>query len=121
MPSPLSTSKSLAACETRAGTERRVTSISDEGKDNQHVKHSEAGTAKIKAEGWHNPTSALKTVDERRKLRGLVARQQTSLKELQVQINSTDSQIHELEEKQKVRQTDQEAQHKVEKAEQLEF
>ncbi|CAB1329759.1 unnamed protein product [Coregonus sp. 'balchen'] len=113
----------ISCCMGDQGRDREKSNISDEGKDNQHVKkHPEAGTAKINAEGCQNPTSALKMVDEKRRLRGLVARQQTNLKELQVQINSTNSQIHELEEQQKARQTDQEAQQKViEEAEQLEF
>ncbi|CAB1336360.1 unnamed protein product [Coregonus sp. 'balchen'] len=112
----------ISCCMGDQGRDRKKSNlcISDEGKDIQHVKkHPEVSMAKIKAEGQQNPTSALKMVDEERKLRGLVALQQASLKELQVQITCTDSQIHELEEQRKARQ---EAQQKIgEEAEQLEF
>ncbi|XP_038866049.1 ras association domain-containing protein 8 [Salvelinus namaycush] len=115
----------ISCCMGNQGRDREKSNLcnSDEGNDIQHVKkHPEVSMAKIKAESQQNPTSALKMVDEKRKLRALVAIQQASLKELQVQITCTDSQIHELEEQRKARQADQEAQQKiVEEAEHLEF
>lgn len=107
--------------------QKSTTSISETKSAEKDGRHSsgpaEAGTESAKAEDLMNPSSARKIADDKRRLRNLIAKQQTSLQGLQVQITSTDRQIHELEGQLRARQTQQDAQQNVieEEEEQLQF
>ncbi|KAM4610753.1 uncharacterized protein rassf11 [Polymixia lowei] len=93
-------------------------------KESNHFKKTPAGgTAGPKAKDLPSSSSAKKIVDEKSKLRETIIRQLACLQNLQVQITVIDKQIRELEDQQRAREAEHEAQQKIieDETEQLQF